>query len=1221
LPCTTCGGLGLVGNDVFLAQVFTQGTSGYLTRHRLRIANSNSYVTNIHVSTYSTLGSGEPNIMIGSEVSVSGTSVGGTAEWVNFTFATPVLLTAGTEYAIVMRADQFDWDWQRHSNGVYPGGEAWSSLDSGGTWASMPAADFVFETYVGTNAPPTARDDNVTTDEDTVLYGNVTVDNGGGPDNDTDGDPLSVVEVNGNPANVGVQFALPSGALLTQQANGTFEYDPNGQFDYLAAGDFFVENYTYMITDGNGSFDNATVFVNVTGMNDAPVITGAGGTVNFVEDSPPIVIDPSLTVTDVDDLNLVEAWINITANHTTGQDTLAFTNTASITGTWSNGQGTMHLVGTDNVANYELALESITYENTAPNPDINPRTITWWVTDGDSFSVGVNSTITISPQNDAPTAVDDSGAGYTTDEETAFDTANVTFNDTDPEGDPLSVSGLDTAMTIGTVTDNGNNTFHYDPNGQFEYLAVTESAIDSFNYTVTDGNGGFDNATVNITVNGVNDAPTAVDDGGPGFITDEDTPFTTANVLTNDTDPDLSDVLSLSGYSDLTIAGSLTSNGDGTFNYDSITLWNYLAVGENHTEFFVYTVTDGNGGFDNATVNITITGVNDIPTPFNDSGPGFVTGENTPFTTASVLTNDTDPDFSDVLSVFGSDTTGTVGFVINNGDGTFDYDPNGMFGQLAAGETALDFFNYTVTDGNGGFATAMVTIILTGVNQAPTAVDDAPAAFAEDSGPNAIDVLANDIDPDTNDVLLIIGVTQGGNGTVVITGGGTGLTYEPDADYFGPDTFTYTISDGNGGTDTATVTVTVTNDNADAPEAVNDAVTINEDSGANTIDVLLNDDDVDGHTLTIIAVTSGAHGTVNITNGGTDLTYTPDPDFHGTDTFTYTVDDGTGLNDTATVTVTVTNINDDPTANDDSIVVDEDSGATQIAVLANDGFAPDPAETLKVTAITQGAHGTVAILSSGAAVTYAPDADFNGFDSFTYTISDGNGGTSTATVSVTVNNVNDPPTISGTHQTSAEEGDAYSVTYTATDIDAGDTLTWSVVTGATWLLMGTSNGTLYGQAAPGSFSVRVRVSDGHGGTDFQEFNLLVTRMDSDDDGVPDDDDEFPHDANETVDSDGDGTGDNADTDDDNDGTPDGEDAFPTDASETVDTDGDGIGNNADTDDDGDGVADALDPAPLDPTIRADYDQPWPYMWLVYLMLIIVVLGAGCLLVIRWWLRR
>ena len=176
-----------------------------------------------------------------------------------------------------------------------------------------------------------------------------------------------------------------------------------------------------------------------------------------------------------------------------------------------------------------------------------------------------------------------------------------------------------------------------------------------------------------------------------------------------------------------------------------------------------------------------------------------------------------------------------------------------------------------------------------------------------------------------------------------------------------------------------------------------------EDSGANTIGVLANDTDANGDTLTITAVTQGAHGSV--VNNGTSVSYTPNPNFFGSDSFTYTIDDGHGATDTATVNVTVLNVEDPPTAVDDSATIAEDSGANTINVLANDSDVDGDA--LAVTAVTQGAHGSVA--NNGTSVSYTPAHDFFGSDSFTYTIGDGNGGTDTATVHVTVTNVNDPP--------------------------------------------------------------------------------------------------------------------------------------------------------------------------------------------------------------------
>jgi hypothetical protein len=184
------------------------------------------------------------------------------------------------------------------------------------------------------------------------------------------------------------------------------------------------------------------------------------------------------------------------------------------------------------------------------------------------------------------------------------------------------------------------------------------------------------------------------------------------------------------------------------------------------------------------------------------------------------------------------------------------------------------------------------------------------------------------------------------------------------------------------------------------PTAADDTATVSEDSFDNVINVLDNDSclpDV-GETLSVTGVSDPPHGTAAYT--ATNVTYTPDADHFGSDSFNYTINDGNGGTDSATVNVTVNNLNDDPDAVNDTATVIKDSGANTIDVLANDSYLPDPPETLTITGVTQGTHGTVA--NNGTNVSYTPDADYLGSDSFSYTISDGNGGTDTATVNVTV---------------------------------------------------------------------------------------------------------------------------------------------------------------------------------------------------------------------------
>jgi cyclophilin family peptidyl-prolyl cis-trans isomerase len=282
----------------------------------------------------------------------------------------------------------------------------------------------------------------------------------------------------------------------------------------------------------------------------------------------------------------------------------------------------------------------------------------------------------------------------------------------------------------------------------------------------------------------------------------------------------------------------------------------------------------------------------------------------------------------------------------------------------------------------------------------------------EDSDDNSLPVLDNDENELTGDLIITaVGATNHG-GTVTIAGDGQSVIYTPAADYFGEEEFTYTIG-LDGAESTATVTVQVFPVN-DAPTANDDDFEVATDSDDNFLNVLGNDEIAPdtNETIRVSEVGTPAHGTVQIAPNGTHLLYTPDAGYAGEDTFTYTIIDGTGadaLTSEATITVTTTDL-PSPTAGDDTATVLEDSDATEIDVLSNDTPDQTGADLTIENVSTPASGGQVTIIDNGQKVTYKPSADFQGTDIFTYIVRETDGGTTTATVTVTVTPVNDPPT-------------------------------------------------------------------------------------------------------------------------------------------------------------------------------------------------------------------
>ena len=347
-----------------------------------------------------------------------------------------------------------------------------------------------------------------------------------------------------------------------------------------------------------------------------------------------------------------------------------------------------------------------------------------------------------------------------------------------------------------------------------------------------------------------------------------------------DFDPRVNDVAS--GPYTLSITGFSTPPAHGTAATISTGVRYTPTTGYVGADSFTYTLSDGHAANVVGTVSVY---VNALPVASNIALPVVKNAAKTFDPRTSVM------DESDTLTVtsVGTPTHGTAAVVSGT---SVIYTP-------ATNYTGSDSFAYTVADSHGASTTATVNVtVSTGVNQAPVAVNDDIVATRGVAFP--YDPRVNDSDPD-GDSILINAVSTPAHGTVTITGGGTGISYKSLTPYYGPDSFTYTVTDGTLTSNLATVTIFVNN----RPTAVADSITTTAGT-AITFDPRINDSDADGDTFIIVARGQGpSHGTAVINAGGTAITYTPAAGYTGTDSFNYTIRDthnGTGV---AVVTVTI----------------------------------------------------------------------------------------------------------------------------------------------------------------------------------------------------------------------------------------------------------------------------------------------------------------------------
>ncbi len=527
-----------------------------------------------------------------------------------------------------------------------------------------------------------------------------------------------------------------------------------------------------------------------------------------------------------------------------------------------------------------------TYTYTSDDVYVGDDTFTYSLCDVDGDCSEATVTITILPvydpsQNSSPVALDDYVTGY----KDKPVHGNLLANDYDPDGDNLTVNTTAVSgPSHGTVTINADGTFTYTPDPGYV-------GQDTFVYEVCDDGSPVEcaQATVTITVldNGDVNSTVAVDDS---FVTPYGTTLL-GDVSTNDYDPedDNQTFINITSPSH----GSLVFNPDGTFAYEP-------DAGYSGSDSFTYQVCDDGTpvACDTATVHVTVLPFNDKPIAHNDINTVLLGAS----VTGDVSTNDYKSlDGGNVWSLDSGPTHGTLVF---NADGTYTYTSDDVY-------VGDDTFTYSLCDVDGDCSEATVTITILPVydpteNSSPVALDDNTVGYKDK--PVHGDLLANDYDPDGDNLIVNTTPVSGpSHGTVTINPDGT-FTYEPDAGYVGVDTFVYEVCDDGTPVkcDQATVTITVQdNDGANSTVAVDDHF-VTPYGTLLSGDVSTNDYDPEDDNQTFINITSPSHGSLVFNPDGT-FTYTPDAGYSGSDSFTYQVcDDGTPVAcDTATVYITV----------------------------------------------------------------------------------------------------------------------------------------------------------------------------------------------------------------------------------------------------------------------------------------------------------------------------
>ncbi len=654
-------------------------------------------------------------------------------------------------------------------------------------------------------------------------------------------------------------------------------------------------------------------------------------------------------------------------------------------------------------ADLDVLLRGITYENTSPDLTEGNRTLTFSATDTAGLMTVTNAVATISVAAvDNPIVIVDPNTGQPASNSNdvvpaQMGTDNILQGDLDISpyfqdlDDTLSFSAanLPDGLTIDAVTGVISGMISTDASVGGDDPAVAPG-IYTVVVTADDGHGG--TASTNITYTISNPTPIALNDP---YTTNEDTAFTidVSGVLDNDTDPD-GDTLFVSAVAGLpsnvgeevtgSNGGVFTINPDGSIAFDPAGDFENLTTGQSETTSLEYTVSDGQGGTQVAMVTVTVDGVDD---------PAFVTG---PLGTQTGVENGSIAPI-DTSTIFNNPNGETLTYTVENLPPGLNIDPStGIISGTITHTASLGGpYSVTVTATTPSGETSSTNFVYNVSNPAPEANDDRVTTLQDQSV--ILNPLVNDNDPD-GDALMVSGTGATSNGgTVTVHPDGT-LSYTPATGFTGTDIFTYTVDDGQGGTDIATITVTVGTPPADAPTTIGVSDQMNIDGENVNFDPTSSFNEPNGQALTYGAIDLPPGLSMDPVTGLITGTIDPSASQAGPYNVTLTATDPDG---NTISTQFVWNVrNPAPEAGDDNIYTPENTAHT-LTPLGNDGDVDGDALSIR-SIDTVSANGGMITLNPDGSVTYTPPAGFVGTDSFTYIVSDENGATDTATVTVEV---------------------------------------------------------------------------------------------------------------------------------------------------------------------------------------------------------------------------